>query len=113
MLTCHFTVGVGLPEAAAVKLAVAPVDTVVFVGFNVTAGGVVAGMGAAKADAPTSIAAATTSATTTPRIPFEPAKRLFFMVFPFNCVTNCRTSIESETQCDTSQISLFHSRSSN
>ncbi len=39
--TCHCTEGAGLPEAAAVKLAVVPAQTVVFDGFVVTLGGVV------------------------------------------------------------------------
>ena len=37
--TCHWTVGAGLPEAAAVKVAVAPALTVTLVGCVVTAGG--------------------------------------------------------------------------
>src|SRR5206468_1373902 len=38
MLTCHCTVGVGVPLAAAVNVAVWPAFTVRFVGFVVTAG---------------------------------------------------------------------------
>ena len=36
--TCHCTVGVGLPEAAAVNVAVAPAVTVAFAGCVVTVG---------------------------------------------------------------------------
>ena len=42
VLTCHCTVGVGLPLAAAVKVAVCPAVTVWFVGFVVIAGAWVA-----------------------------------------------------------------------
>ncbi len=38
--SCHCTVGLGLPEAAAVKLALVPLQAVVFVGSVVTTGGV-------------------------------------------------------------------------
>ena len=38
VLTCHCTVGVGLPLAAAVKVAVRPALTVWFVGLVVTVG---------------------------------------------------------------------------
>src|SRR5438874_1955631 len=38
VLTCHCTVGVGVPPAAAVKVAVWPAVTVVFAGCVVTAG---------------------------------------------------------------------------
>ena len=38
VLTCHLTVGVGEPLAAAMKLAVAPEVTVLLVGCVVTAG---------------------------------------------------------------------------
>ena len=38
VLTCHCTVGVGLPVAAAVKLAVEPAVTVVLLGFRVMKG---------------------------------------------------------------------------
>jgi hypothetical protein len=40
VLTCHLTVGVGEPLAAAVKLAVAPEVTVLLAGWVVTAGSV-------------------------------------------------------------------------
>ena len=40
-LDCHWTVGVGTPLAAAVKLAVDPALTVVFVGCEVIAGAVI------------------------------------------------------------------------
>ena len=39
-LTCHCTVGVGVPEAAAVNVAVAPAATVTFAGLVVIAGAV-------------------------------------------------------------------------
>lgn len=39
MLTCHCTVGVGVPLAAAVKLTLAPAVTVWLVGLVVTTGG--------------------------------------------------------------------------
>jgi hypothetical protein len=39
-LTCHCTVGVGVPEAAAVNVAVAPAATVTFAGFVVIVGAV-------------------------------------------------------------------------
>ena len=39
--TCHCTVGVGVPDAAAVKVAVAPADTIWFDGLVVTAGAAV------------------------------------------------------------------------
>jgi hypothetical protein len=39
VLTCHCTVGVGVPVAAAVKLVVAPTVSVSLVGFPVIAGG--------------------------------------------------------------------------
>jgi len=38
VLTCHCTVGAGLPLAAAVKLAIWPTDTVRFVGCKVIDG---------------------------------------------------------------------------
>ena len=38
VLTCHYTVGAGLPLAAAVKVAVWPALTVVLLGFLVTVG---------------------------------------------------------------------------
>ena len=38
MLTCHCTVGVGLPVAAAVKVAVCPALTVTLAGLVVTVG---------------------------------------------------------------------------
>jgi len=54
-LTCHCTVGVGVPEAAAVNVAVAEAATVTFAGFVVIAGAVftvkVAGMVVALPDA--------------------------------------------------------------
>jgi len=40
VLTCHWTVGAGLPLAAAVKLTLLPLQTVWFVGFVVMAGAV-------------------------------------------------------------------------
>jgi hypothetical protein len=36
VLTCHWTVGVGLPTAAAVNVAIAPATTLTLVGFCVT-----------------------------------------------------------------------------
>ena len=54
-LTCHCTVGAGVPEAAAVNIAGAPAATVTFAGFVVIAGAVftvkVAGVVVALPDA--------------------------------------------------------------
>jgi hypothetical protein len=55
VLTCHCTVGVGVPEAAAVNIAGAPAATVTFAGLVVIAGAVftvkVAGVVVALPDA--------------------------------------------------------------
>jgi hypothetical protein len=42
VLCCHWTVGVGVPLAAALKVAVCPALTTWLDGFNVTAGAAVA-----------------------------------------------------------------------